>query len=48
MIELIESGQLTSGAAKQILRMQSEMNSAIQAAAADLEGGEPSQRRPHV
>jgi hypothetical protein len=48
MIELIESRKLTPAAAKQILLMQFEMNAAIQAAATDLEGGEPPHRRPHV
>lgn len=46
MIELIERGQLTPGAAKEILGMQSEMGEALQKAVADLEGSDKSNRRP--
>jgi hypothetical protein len=47
MIELIEDGKLTPDAARQILKMQSEMSAAVQSAVADLESSGKSHRKPH-
>ena len=48
MLELIESGHLTPRAAKEILRMQSEMGAALQRAVEDLEGTATTHGPPHV
>ena len=48
MIQLIESGRLTPSAAREILRIQSEMGTAIQTAVGDFEAVEQPHRRPHT
>src|SRR5262245_21223283 len=47
MLELIERGQLTPSAAKEILTMQSQMGAALQTAVEDLERAKKSHPRSH-
>lgn len=48
MLALIESGHLTPDAAKEILRMQTEMGAALQSAAAGLRAEADSGNAPHL